>query len=194
MGEDRRQRKTKTAVQQALMTLMQDRDVTEISVTDLAQCADINRSTFYLHYKDAADVLNGMQQEIVDGITELIEESDFDALLDNPYPLLKTVCDELENQPLLNRFLTGRGGKGMYVKIQQALSERLFQLYAARRADCDEETTRTVVLFVTGGVFSVFERWMSLQTRPPLETVCETLSALISGGSKNAPKPAPAKT
>ena len=47
---DRRQRKTKIAVQNAFMRLMLEKDIAKITVKDVATLADINRSTFYLHY------------------------------------------------------------------------------------------------------------------------------------------------
>ena len=47
---DRRTRKTRKSIQNALMQLSVDKRINEITVTDVTQAADINRSTFYLHY------------------------------------------------------------------------------------------------------------------------------------------------
>ena len=47
---DRRVRKTKRQLRLALMKLMSEKSVKDISVRELAAIADINRGTFYIHY------------------------------------------------------------------------------------------------------------------------------------------------
>ena len=54
---DRRVRRTRFAVQSALVGLMVERDYTTITVADIAERADVSRSTFYLHFADKEDVL-----------------------------------------------------------------------------------------------------------------------------------------
>ena len=65
---DRRARKTRRAIQNALMQLSVDKRINEITVTDVTQAADINRSTFYLHYNDIFDLLAAVEQELFDEI------------------------------------------------------------------------------------------------------------------------------
>lgn len=48
-GIDRRVRKTKRQLRQALMDLMSEKPSKSISVRELAERADINRGTFYIH-------------------------------------------------------------------------------------------------------------------------------------------------
>jgi len=49
---DRRVRKTKTQLRNGLAMLMKEKSVGEITVKELVDQVDINRSTFYLHYPD----------------------------------------------------------------------------------------------------------------------------------------------
>ena len=48
--EDRRVRRTKKLLIQALTELMQQKPVKEITVKELTDLADMNRGTFYLYY------------------------------------------------------------------------------------------------------------------------------------------------
>ena len=54
---DRRVRKTRESLITALITLLEKKNINEISVRELSELADINRGTFYLHYKDPYDML-----------------------------------------------------------------------------------------------------------------------------------------
>ena len=46
---DRRKRKSLEAMQHALLTLVREKDFELITVADIAEKADLNRGTFYLH-------------------------------------------------------------------------------------------------------------------------------------------------
>ena len=50
-SEDRRVRKTKRAMTEALASLLEKKPLNEISVREISEIADINRGTFYLHYQ-----------------------------------------------------------------------------------------------------------------------------------------------
>lgn len=54
---DRRIRKTKTALKNGLIELMLEKNINDISVRELTEKVDLNRGTFYLHYKDIFDLL-----------------------------------------------------------------------------------------------------------------------------------------
>lgn len=65
---DRRKIRTKKLIRQALLELTMEKGLNKISVMDLAERAEINRGTFYLHYRDVADLVDQLKQEIFEGI------------------------------------------------------------------------------------------------------------------------------
>ena len=54
---DRRVRKTRRQLKECLTHLLKEKKIQDITVRELAEMADINRGTFYLHYKDVFDLL-----------------------------------------------------------------------------------------------------------------------------------------
>jgi Transcriptional regulator len=62
---DRRIRKTKKEIENALMELVEQQDFEQISVTDIADKADISRRTFYQHYVDKYDLLAKLEDGLV---------------------------------------------------------------------------------------------------------------------------------
>ena len=55
---DRRVRKTKEQLKMGLARLMRKKCINQITVTELVDEVDINRSTFYLHYSYIMGLLN----------------------------------------------------------------------------------------------------------------------------------------
>ncbi len=54
---DRRARKTQSSIKQILIHLLKQKELEKITVTELCELADINRSTFYSHYCDIYELL-----------------------------------------------------------------------------------------------------------------------------------------
>ena len=71
---DRRVRKTKAQLRAGLARLMQKKSIKEITVKELVDEVDINRSTFYLHYSDIYQMLESIENELMDEIAQAIEE------------------------------------------------------------------------------------------------------------------------
>lgn len=59
---DRRIAKTKQAIRTALLTLLKNKALEEITVTELTKKANIERKTFYLHYNNIREVVEEIFQ------------------------------------------------------------------------------------------------------------------------------------
>ena len=57
--EDRRTRRTRQHLRDALLSLLKEKRYVDISVQDIIEHADVARSTFYVHYMDKDDLLVG---------------------------------------------------------------------------------------------------------------------------------------
>ncbi len=63
---NRRVRFTRSALREALIDLILEKPLASITVKDICARADINRSTFYLHFKDVTDILRTTEDEIIE--------------------------------------------------------------------------------------------------------------------------------
>lgn len=65
---DRRTAYTKQQLKDACYEALKKKPIEKITVTQLCKAADINRSTFYLHYPDVPAVYEEMLSEVLDAI------------------------------------------------------------------------------------------------------------------------------
>ena len=63
---DRRVRRTQATLQRALIGLVGERDLSQISVADVADRADVSRSTFYDHYQDVHELAEAACTSMLD--------------------------------------------------------------------------------------------------------------------------------
>jgi len=73
-NEDLRVRRTRKALQQALIDLTVEKGFAAITVRDLTERAMVNRSTFYRHYLDKRDLVRQYMDEIYATVHALVAE------------------------------------------------------------------------------------------------------------------------
>ena len=71
---DRRVARTKRNIYAAFFSLLQKKPMNEITVTELAKAADIDRKTFYAHYQTVQDVFEEFKQSVYDRVMEILAE------------------------------------------------------------------------------------------------------------------------
>ena len=70
--QDRRKERTEKEILNGLIALMQEKSMKNISVRELAERIDINRSTFYLHYTDIYDLIEKTENRLVEQILSVL--------------------------------------------------------------------------------------------------------------------------
>ena len=70
--QDRRVRRTRARLEDAMLELLREKDARSITVQELAQRADVNRGTFYAHYRDVYDLLDQMEKELFQRLDQMI--------------------------------------------------------------------------------------------------------------------------
>jgi AcrR family transcriptional regulator len=71
--KDPRMKKTKLQIRKALCELLEEKSLEQITVSELTQRAAINRSTFYLHYANIAEVFVEMETHLFSLYDESLE-------------------------------------------------------------------------------------------------------------------------
>ena len=61
---DKRIRRTKKILTEALIEILKEKNVMDVTVSELAKKADVTRTTFYQYHRDPVDMLEQLQDEI----------------------------------------------------------------------------------------------------------------------------------
>ena len=83
--------RSKTLIRNALVSLMQEKPFEKITITDIVKRADINRGTFYAHFKDSREVLDKIREDAISEIEQSFYSLSPDLMLRNPRPLFETI-------------------------------------------------------------------------------------------------------
>lgn len=124
---DKRIQRTKTAVFGAVLELLVEKQADKITVLELCKKAEINKSTFYLHYKSLEDCLKKCFDAIMNGVVEISKQVKYDEIKQNPKPFVEHYLTELEkNSEYLTRFkeseICGQSLKILHDKLVESIA------------------------------------------------------------------------
>ena len=90
---------TKEYLSNALLSLMDEKNFEDITITDIVKKADINRGTFYAHYDNTSDVLKSISSSVMDEISSVFKARNNSDVLWNPRVYLKQISDFFLTNP-----------------------------------------------------------------------------------------------
>ena len=88
---DARKRYTQLVLKQALLKLLKEKPVNKITVKEVCELAQLNRATFYAHYRDCFALLESIENELIDAFEEslrYISSFDVTALIEAIYDMI----------------------------------------------------------------------------------------------------------
>lgn len=153
--EDKRIKYTKMFLKEALIDLMQNKPVDQISITELCNKADINRNTFYSHFTTVHDVLimieNDMEEELLNGMNLQLHS--------------KAVIAELfEN---INKYgniyrvlLSSNGDMGFMQSLYSKIEKIVIADFIKDQIILDDEKMEMLFSFLFFGSMSIVKKWV----------------------------------
>ena len=71
MKDSRKTLMTKKVFREVLLELLQSKPLSKITITEICEKADLNRSTFYAHYVEVGDLLHEIENEMISNIPKV---------------------------------------------------------------------------------------------------------------------------
>lgn len=178
-SEDKRIKRTKRLLKEALTDLLLEKEIQQITVTNLVERADLNRGTFYLHYRDVYELLMEIEDEVLQGFDSLAEEYFLTRNADSSYMIgskafgyvyeNKRICQALFLSRSNRRFLT----EFQKIIVRRALDQGLPQFVADSGEDREDAEKLYGYLshFAAGGLTSILTNWLKEEDSPSPETM-----------------------
>ncbi len=162
--EDLRIKKTQKALSEAILSLLKTQCFEDISIIDICKKANVHRATFYKHYKDKNDFIEHVTNE---KLFELFQLS-IDGIDINDKPtvyksIIKTTTRFVYDHKQMFRLAAGTTNVKYYnstVKIVENSITKFISNSEIHTALSDIPTD-VVAAFITGGLFALFNRWIT---------------------------------
>lgn len=160
---DRRIRKTKNALKNGLAELLLEKSIGDISVRELTEKVDLNRGTFYLHYKDIFDLVEQIETEMFEELQYIIDSHPTKEMNGEPLPLLEDIFNFLKENSIMATALVSKNGDIAFVnKLKYLIKEKCFcdwEIFFNENKD--DNIFNYFYNYLVSGCIGLFETWLN---------------------------------
>lgn len=162
--ESRNVRKSKKAIEDAMLSLIELKPYQSISVREILDKADVCRSTFYKHYKDIYDLIDTVELRFLDELKGECMKLMAYKSVEGKHPIIESVFRVVQNNDRLIRLLLGNNGDLAFIyKIENLLREICITVSAERqRRSTDDRQVLLYSSYVASGAVGIYLQKMAL--------------------------------
>lgn len=174
---DKRVIRTKNAIKTALFNIMETKDISEITISELTAQANVNRRTFYTHYKSITDILSEIESDLVAALKQLAAKFDKNDCEKSTYELFvgldKLISVDFQYYfHLIKVDMRGLLMTRLKTVIKASADAALNQLPNAKDSDAD-----VLSAFIVGGFFNAY---LDYHNNPERSSAFEASARLVS--------------
>ncbi|TDL31057.1 TetR/AcrR family transcriptional regulator [Jeotgalibacillus sp. S-D1] len=156
---DQRKKYTRKVLKESLITLLEKKPISSITVKEICLMADINRSTFYTHYSDHLDLLNKIEEEIIEDMNTYLHSYSYEAEEEAIQITEKILEYIIENKRMLQTLLTNDGSTAFEKKLMKLTRQYLMNNWMnANEVKITE--SEYLSTFVMSGAIHVIKDWI----------------------------------
>ena len=183
---DGRVRRTKKLLREGLTKLMKEKSIKKISVRELSDLVEINRGTFYLHYKDIFELVDQIENELFEEFESIINQYSANSHNSSPYPVFVDCCRFLEkNKDICSALLGSNGDIDFSMKLKKFMAERCFEEFTRyNQTPSFKEEYNYIYSYFEAGAVGIVRYWLTdtSDTRKTPEDVALMLDLLFTKG------------
>lgn len=180
---DLRVMKTKRAIHTAFAELLTEKNMDDITVTDIASRAMINRKTFYNNYRGVYELVDELENEVIRTFETAMQGIDF---IENPYAVFVKLTEIINSDmDFYGALLRSSRNAGLAHKIRQTLQQKAQDMFASR-VDMPPDQMEVMMNYSISGIVAVYQSWFNSERRQLIEEVSDIVSRMCLAGLRAA--------
>jgi AcrR family transcriptional regulator len=183
---DPRIRRTRRLLQEAVLALAAEQDFVTITIQDIARRAEINRNTFYSHYRDKDDLIVQALDMLFDELTaedrRFVDAHGIVTADTVPAPLRAVVRHVGERPELYRRLLGENGSAAFTTRLQSYVQRQFLQVWANMGLEPTPSSPPAELRawFAASSLHGMLSWWLERGTQEEPETVAAWAWTLLA--------------
>lgn len=157
MPENRRVRMTKSMMKEALLELLEKKPLDKITVKDICESADVNRSTFYSYYESIEQLLLEIEDDVLNQLP-MNPDSSEDYSNEHFLSALEEFFDYVrDNERLFRILIVQRDSSSFNHRLVNTIMEKYRSVLKIK----DELIARYTYVYCVSGVIGMLKEWIN---------------------------------
>lgn len=179
---DRRVIRTKKAIKNAFARLLTEKDINDITISDIAAVADINRKTFYNYYSGVHEVIDEIENDIISHVDEALTDIDFKSSLESPYRIFEKLTAVINtDMDFFGYLLSMNSNVSLSSKIVELLTMKVRALLK-QSIEIEDDRLDLMLVFMISGMVAVYKQWFNSERSEPVEELSRRMNVLAFKG------------
>lgn len=160
---DRRTIRTENLIKETFTNLLMIKNIKDITVTEITNMANLDRRTFYLHYKDIYDLNDKIIEEFLNKFRKVLESSKCTEMLNqNPLSFIRIILNYLfENRNLCIANLSTNYNNDITEQLLHIVHDKVFDIIKKTFPKCTDAQMEMFYTFCIYGCFGIIINWIS---------------------------------
>ena len=176
---DKRVIRTKKAIKEALFRIMEEKDISSISISELTQEANINRRTFYTHYHSITDILEEIESDLVEALGVLVQGIDVNALRKSASELFLGLNSLITVEFDYYFHLVRVDMRGMLMSRLKNVIRGMTDTILNHFYKVPGNNTSIMSAFIVGGFFNMYLEWYNHPNGLSVEQAAELAGMMV---------------
>ncbi len=179
---DRRIKYTKMMLKQSLVKLLQEKPIAKISIKEICEAADINRSTFYAHYADQYDLLRQVVDETLQDIKAYLGSYIFKVYEPESFQIINRIFEYIvENAELCKVLLGENGDISLQKEIMMIVQRQGMKEWKGKKA-IDPDMMEYLYLFGVNASIGIIQKWLQSGLKQSAKEMADLVLKLMYHG------------
>lgn len=179
---DRRIKYTKMMLKQSLVKILQEKPISKISIKEICETADINRSTFYVHYADQYDLLRQVVNETLQDINTYLDSYNFKVYEPESFQIMHLIFEYIvENAELCKVLLGENGDISLQKEIMMIVQRQGMKEWTGNKA-IDSDIMEYMYIFGVNASIGIVQKWLQSGLRQSAREMASLVTKLIYQG------------
>ncbi len=153
--------RSRQMIKKAFAEMLNEKDITKITVTDIVEKAGVSRGTFYAHYMDVYDLYNAIQSNMMEAVRNAIDLYGARALLLDPSQAITGALLFLEEKKSYYKlFITTSRSDELVNRIVTYVGERMTAEIGEGFSEEDLKEIRLFIYYALGAIESLVRAWL----------------------------------
>ena len=165
---------------------MENKSINKITVCELTECVDVNRSTFYLHYTDIYDMVRHMEDDILKSFFHELDRDKADRTTrEDVYHFMETAIASLYENRRKLLILCGKNGDHTFKDRLAEVTYRQANVWmkSILGEKANPVQVELAVSFFCAGCVSLLDRWLRSEVPISSATVLNIMFQLVLSGA-----------
>jgi len=172
--------RSRKLIKQALVELVKEKDMDKITIMDIVTQADVNRGTFYAHYKSVGDVADQISNEILSALMEFLDDFKETRLIENPLPFLTNIARFLEKDLQYYRVLiNSQRSIAFFQQLKNLLMEKILSDEKKMSGIKNKDQFMISVNLFASGFVVLYQDWFNHKIKMSLNELTLHLCEII---------------